>query len=293
MSKKLVILRLECLRCGHTWAPRQADVARCPRCQSARWDQARESDEEDAVADRESGAHDLLGVAPISRAIERATDSALSGVEALLSRVCLPAAEEYGLHLKDKVSAWRTRNAEAILLKARPMLETAAAEQRHAPPRLIMESLLHASWSDDDDVQQMWAGLLGSSCTAGGKDDSNWVFIGLLSNLTVVQVRIVKASCERARKYVTPNGLIGASPLHIPISELIALSQCDDVQRLDREMDHLRSLGLLASGFDHHAGSFVDLAPMPLGLHLFVRAHGSLQSPVDYFGLSDRTPTAG
>jgi len=42
MSKKLVIVRLQCLRCGHTWAPRKPDVAQCPRCQSPRWDQARE-----------------------------------------------------------------------------------------------------------------------------------------------------------------------------------------------------------------------------------------------------------
>jgi hypothetical protein len=138
-------------------------------------------DEEDVMADdsKLSGAHDLLGVAPVSRAVERTTDSALSGIEALLSRVCLPAAEEFGLLLKDKVSEWRQRNAEATLLKARAMLQTAAREERHAPPRLMVESLLHASWSDDDDVQQMWAGLVASSCTEGGKDDSNWTFIAL------------------------------------------------------------------------------------------------------------------
>ena len=55
MSKKLVIVRLQCLRCGHTWAPRKADVAQCPRCQSPRWDQAREQGAREQGA-REQGA---------------------------------------------------------------------------------------------------------------------------------------------------------------------------------------------------------------------------------------------
>lgn len=38
-----------------------------------------------------AGAHDLLGVAPIGRAVERVTDAVVSGAEALLRRsVCPP-----------------------------------------------------------------------------------------------------------------------------------------------------------------------------------------------------------
>ncbi len=47
--------------------------------------------------DKNVVAHDLLGIAPIGRAVERVTDSVLSGAEALLARVCLPGAEEFGL----------------------------------------------------------------------------------------------------------------------------------------------------------------------------------------------------
>ena len=49
---------------------------------------------------------DVLGIAPVGRAVERVTDSVLSGAEAVLGRVCLPAAEEFGLLLRDKVSRW-------------------------------------------------------------------------------------------------------------------------------------------------------------------------------------------
>lgn len=90
---------------------------------------------------------DLLGIAPVSRAVERTTDSVLSGAEAVLARICLPAAEELGLLLRDKLSEWRKVNAAATVQKAKVMLEQAASDGRHAPPRLIMESVTHASWS--------------------------------------------------------------------------------------------------------------------------------------------------
>src|SRR2546422_10480766 len=109
------------------------------------------------MSDKEGGSfRDLLGVEPISRAVERLTDSVLSGAEALLGRICLPAAEELGLLFRDKIGEWRRRNALATVAKAQSRLEQAAAEDRNAPPRLIMESLSQASWADSDEVQEMW-----------------------------------------------------------------------------------------------------------------------------------------
>jgi hypothetical protein len=238
--------------------------------------------------EKKVGAHDLLGIAPVGRAVERVTDSVLSGAEALLARVCLPAAEEFGLLLRDKVGEWRRRNAVATVLKAQPMLEAAAGEGRHAPPRLIIESLAHASWSDNDEVQQMWAGLLASSCSKDGRDDSNWIFVNLLGQLTEMQAHILKVACESATKIVQPMGLIAAEALHRTGPELIALTGCPDVQRIDRELDHLRALGLIQFGFVGGLATqpLADIRPSPLALHLYVRAQGSLQNPLDYFGLT-------
>lgn len=235
---------------------------------------------------KEAGAHDLLGIAPVGRAVERVTDSVLGGAEALLARVCLPAAEEFGLLLRDKVSEWRRRNAVCAVMKAQPMLDIAAAEHRHAPPRLIIESVNHASWSDSEDVQQMWAGLLASSCSQNGHDDSNWIFINLLGQLTEMQARLVKIACETATKIIQPNGLIGADTLYRTGPELVTLTGCPDVHRIDRELDHLRALGLIQFGFlDPASQPLADIRPTPLALHLYVRAQGSLQNPVEYFGL--------
>jgi predicted Zn-ribbon and HTH transcriptional regulator len=35
----LTLHGLQCLRCGHLWVPRLAEVRICPKCKSARWDQ--------------------------------------------------------------------------------------------------------------------------------------------------------------------------------------------------------------------------------------------------------------
>jgi len=36
---KIKIRKIECKRCGHIWTPRKRDVRRCPKCQSAYFDE--------------------------------------------------------------------------------------------------------------------------------------------------------------------------------------------------------------------------------------------------------------
>jgi len=37
----VVIQKMNCLRCGHTWTPRQAEIRICPKCKSPYWDRPR------------------------------------------------------------------------------------------------------------------------------------------------------------------------------------------------------------------------------------------------------------
>ena len=39
MGKIIEILKLKCQKCGHEWAPRQADVRICPNCKTTYWDE--------------------------------------------------------------------------------------------------------------------------------------------------------------------------------------------------------------------------------------------------------------
>lgn len=39
MKRLDTLIRLTCLRCGHTWLPRGLTIYLCPKCRSPRWDE--------------------------------------------------------------------------------------------------------------------------------------------------------------------------------------------------------------------------------------------------------------
>lgn len=233
---------------------------------------------------------DILGIQPVAEAVNKLTTGAVDGAAAFLSRICLPAAEEFGLLLRDKVHHWRSANMVAVTQMAEAKLTlSGAGPEVYAHPRLLGTILDEGSWTSDSEVQEMWAGLLASSCTASGDDDSNLLFVNLLSRLTRLQARVMKYACEHLPKAVTQVGLIvPLERLTVSRAELVGITGEDDVQRLDRELDHLRSLELLAihSGFPANSVDLTaDITPTGLAIHMYVRCQGVRKPPPDYFGL--------
>ncbi len=68
--------------------------------------------------EQENRSLDLLGIKPIADSIHTVTQAVVDGATEFLSRMCLPAAEEFGLLLRDRVSHWRAVNAAKIATKA-------------------------------------------------------------------------------------------------------------------------------------------------------------------------------
>ena len=134
----------------------------------------------------------------------------------------------------------------------------------------------------------MWGGLLASSCSEDGKDESNLMFVNLLRQLTRSQARIVKYACERAQKTVS-YGLIWApkDSLLLKRQELYDIAGVTDINQLDRELDHLRSLDLIAGGLSLSDSDVANISPRPLALHLYVRCQGSRAPPTEFFGLKE------
>ena len=198
-----------------------------------------------------------------------------------MSRICLPAATELGLLFGDKVGAWRANNAIEIALKAKAISEKhSMPESFCAHPRIAMKVLEEGSWSDDDDVQSMWAGLLILSCGPDGKDETNLIFTNMLAQLTHAEASILKYSCEKSEKKVTNTGLVvhKDNELMIDLDELVKLTGVNDIHRLDLELDHLRVLGLIGSGI---SGGFspestsADISPSALALHIVCSMSGT------------------
>lgn len=178
---------------------------------------------------------------------------------------------------------WRANNAIKIANKAQLLLEKQAGNLVvSAHPRIIYSTIEHGSWTEDDLMQNFWAGLLASSCTLDGKDESNLIFINILSQITTSQAKLIEHICTTATVYKSPGGWIGATTLSLECDELQKITSIIDIHQLDRELDHLRSLELIQGGFDPHS-TYANVTPSALCLQLYVRSQGYVGSPIDYF----------
>jgi len=245
------------------------------------------------MSDKESKSLDILGIKPISDAVSLATKAAVDGASAFLGKICLPAAEELGELFRDKVRVWRANNFVKIISEAEAKYNKyQAISGAHAHPRLVAATLEHGSWSDDKVLQEMWGGLLTSSCSEDGRDESNLIFINLLSQLTSLQVRILNYACDKANKVVTTEGLIlpARGGLFVDVPKLKEIAGTDDIHRLDREMDHLRGLELIKMGFSERTPT-ADIIPTALAFYLYVRCQGFTGSPAEFFGLKSPVQT--
>lgn len=235
---------------------------------------------------------DVLGIKPVGESISTITKGGVDGAGAFLSRICLPAAEEYGFYLRDKIRSWRSKNMEKLVINAELLVVDRISKKLNAHPRVVHDILEKGSWSDDETFQKMWAGLLAASCTDSGCDDSNIVFVNILSQLTTVQVRVLNYACENAPKFVSKAGLPYSDELQIDADILIKIAKVDDIHRLDRELDCLRVLELIGrGGFPGSGGGFdlesgiAKLNPSAVALHLYIKAQGFLGTPIEYWQL--------
>jgi hypothetical protein len=237
---------------------------------------------------------DIFGIKPIAHAVEKVTDTAVDKAAGFLTLICRPAAEEYGLLWRDKVKMKRAINAVHLVTKAEQKFKSLGVPQSYrANPRLVARIIEEGSWIEEDDLQDMWAGLLTSSCSPDGKDDRNLLFINYLSQITSVEARILHLGCTSnpmrfgANKQVWPE-MHSDNETRISHARLTEFTKESDYDRLQMEFDHLVALGLLAFTFgrDFH-DKMTFIVPTPLAISLFVRCQGSNLSPAKFFGLSE------
>ena len=250
---------------------------------------------------------DLLGLKPISDSVKIVVETSAIEASRFLNAICYPAAEEFGYLLRDKVRWWRINNISNTTIKAKNNFNINYDEfDLTASPRIVNSILKNSSWIDNDKIQDMWAGLLVSSCSKSGKDESNLIFINLLSQLTSSEVRILNYICINSEKNMTIHSIMYANELSISLKKLQEISGLFGIHNLDREIDHLRSLGLLWGGFPPISKDTInafkrpsdinsknsedfeaDISPSALALNMYVRCNGSLQAPIEYFGLKE------
>lgn len=235
---------------------------------------------------------DLLGIEPIGQAALEVTRSTIDGVSSFLNVVCKPGLEEFGFLIRDSVRKWRLTNIIKMLDKAKGRLGFDGKELHvFANPRVCLSIMEGCSEVDNNDLQDLWAGLFVSSCTPDGRDDSNMNFVDLLRRMSSVEAKIVDYACTHCKKILFPNNLILADGLKVSFSVLTGITGITDIYRLDNELDHMRSLELLSSGVFASAGFNAsdteldaDITPSALALSLYYKTHSQCLSPVEFWG---------
>ena len=213
--------------------------------------------------------------------------SVSEAIGTVIAKLCYRASDDLGEGFSEKTGEWRRGNALTILNNAdKKYNDISITGKEQAHPRLVHHIIEEGSWTDSTHVQNMWSGLLASSCTESGDDESNLIFINLLKQISSVQALILNYACENCATVLTEGGWIGAEPISIQLDKLIEITETDDIHRLDRELDHLRSIEIIYGGFEPDSTT-AEITPTALALQLYVRCHGYIGSPIDYFDLSE------
>jgi len=208
---------------------------------------------------------------------------------AFAQRLCPSAAKELTQLMREGLSNYRVSSATEIALRAEQMLALHPdAEKMHAPACLVLRILEDGSWCDAESTLQMWAGLLATSCSADGNDDSNAVCVGLFGQLTTPHVRLLTTVCERGAKYVSGFDRVSARALTLSASELNQITGSRDLIRTHRDLEFLAELGLItvtvrAVSFAPIQGT--DVAATSLGLHCYARCCGHRGPVRSFYGL--------
>ncbi|WP_376691076.1 Abi-alpha family protein [Wenzhouxiangella sp. EGI_FJ10409] len=234
---------------------------------------------------------------------------AVDGTGAFLSRICLPAAEEFGEMLRDTVKHWRNKNFVRIAQKAEKLVEQQGTDQNpNIHPRILHKIYEEGSWSDDEDIQKMWAGLFAASCFDDGVD-AGVFYLDILSKVSVAEARIFRYVCNNSEWRITrAENLVEALPVFTEPGELRRMSGLKHFEDVDEAIAHLELLGLTIcqtdlsegrresydsveqdafdvwqSGSDGAWSNHLELSLTKLGIRLYLKVQGISQRPSQYF----------
>jgi hypothetical protein len=195
-----------------------------------------------------------------------------------LCRLCHAEAHEAIMLFGGELDHARTEKAMWIAHCAQQLLASQPHPERlRARPRLVASILKHGSWADDF-TAHLWAGLLATSCTVDGKDESNTVFADLMVNLTFHQSRIFVAGCIRALELNSGAGNPSSTRIVLAPEQMIRLTGMYDLSRLATDMANLFSSELIEKQFDFTSYlpmDKFDITPTRRGLDMFERCHGA------------------
>jgi hypothetical protein len=197
---------------------------------------------------------------------------------AFMCRICPSATEEITALFYKTLSNVRLANVVEIALKAERLLGPEPhAYSMVAHRDLILRILEHGSWVDVAWLQELWAGLLATSCTLEGQDESNLVFIDLLSRLSPLPTQILAVACAKAMQAMGESSSVSPSLMAFTAEEIARITRSNNLTKIYRSIAELSELGLLekspkAATQDNPYAA--KAKPTHLGLEMFARCNG-------------------
>ena len=138
----------------------------------------------------------------------------IAAVLAFVQRISPAAIDEVRRLFREGLSNYRAASAIEIALRADRLLAFGPNyEKMRSPAPLVLRILEQGSWADAESAQQLWAGLLATSCSLSGRDDANLTFVDLLSQLTATHVRLLVAACTKAAKFMSSVERLSSRPV--------------------------------------------------------------------------------
>lgn len=213
-----------------------------------------------------------------------------SAAIAFLHRIVPEATDRVRLLLREELSNFRLESAIEIALHAQELLAIEdPAPPCIADPAIVLRILEDGSWAEIEWIQHYWAGILATACTPGVPAKDVLKFVSLLSQLTVIQTRILSGACERAAKSFHHDGRVSINELTCSALELIKIADTHDRVHIERDIQHLVELGLIEKTVKWKFFSLLDQAtitPTELALVLYARCKGHHCAVEEFYATS-------
>lgn len=126
-----------------------------------------------------------------STVVEKGLDIA----KTFLDKLIIPAVEETGLLLQDKVTKWRFNNQIKMLNKAKAYCEKNGINPKKVSLKVLCPLLDYAGLEEDEVLQDKWSLLL-SNMVDSGQNIENHVFPYILSQISTNEFLILETALQ-------------------------------------------------------------------------------------------------
>jgi hypothetical protein len=207
-----------------------------------------------------------------------------------LGRLCPDAVQDISRLVRTGLGNMRVANAVQIALNAESMLALEPQGYKmHANRETLQRIIADGSWADEDWIQQLWTGLLVTSCAVEVKDQLDSDLADRFSQLAPVHLRIFQAACFQAEKVDSDDWQVVSKPLKFEIKEIQGITGVQSLAKIERDVFHLTDLGLLEKSVRSRSylpADEIAVTPSSLGLRLYALCKGHRGMLQDFYGLT-------